>query len=144
LTSLVNYRKTGRIVIAGYAWYKFTKSVQQGSLLGATSWGIVAVEATIGVFYPDPVATTVGAAVLTGGGWLRTIGMRIFTWAYLNPAKANLFVFIALLPFGIKERQELKAERKLIEPIGSMTYEAEKIPGSQRLRIPSIPTSRVF
>jgi len=144
LTALVNYRKTGRIVMAGYAWYRFFGSVRKGSVIGATSWGIVAVEATVGVFFPDPVATLVGGAILRGGGWLTGIGMRIFTWAYMNPAKANLYVFILLMPFGIKERQELKAEEGLIEPIGRMSFEAERIPNTERLRIPSIPTSRVF
>lgn len=144
MTSLVNYRKTGRIVMAGYAWYNFTQSVRKGSLLGTTSWGIVAVEASVGVFFPDPVATLIGAGVLKGGGWLRGIGMRVFTWAYMNPAKANLFVYTALLPFAIKERQELKAEAGLIEPIGSMSFQAERLPNTERLRIPSIPTSRVF
>jgi hypothetical protein len=130
--------------MAGYAWYNFAQSVRKGSLIGTTSWGIVAVEASIGVFFPDPVATAIGAVVTKSGGWLRGIGMRVFTWAYKNPAKSNLIVFIALMPSGIKERQELKAERGLIEPIGAMTFEAERIPDTERLSIPSIPTSRVF
>ena len=144
MTSLVNYRKTGRIVIAGYAWYKFAGSVRKGSLIGSTSWGIVAVEATIGVFYPDPVATAIGGAVLAGGRaaasgwiWLMRLAMRY-------PAPAFTILYIALMPFAIKERQELKAKEGLIEPLGMMTFQAESIPNTERIRIPSIPTSRVF
>lgn len=130
--------------MAGYAWYNFAQAVRKGSLIGTTSWGIVAVEASIGIFFPDPVATAIGAGVLKGGGWLRGIGMRLYSYGYRNPAKSNLIIFVALMPFGIKERQELKAEQGLIEPIGAMTFEAERIPDTERLRIPSIPTSRVF
>lgn len=144
MTSLVNYRKTGRIVMAGYAWYKFAGSVRKGSLIGSTSWGIVAVEATIGVFYPDPVATAIGGAVIKGGRaassgwiWLMRLAMRY-------PAPTFTILYIALLPFGIKERQELKAKEGLIEPLGMMTFQAESIPNTERIRIPSIPTSRVF
>lgn len=144
MTSLINYRKTGRLVIAGYAWYKFAGAVRDGSLLGATSWGYVAVEATVGVFVPDPIATAIGGVVLRGGGWLRGIGGKAFNWGLKNPAKSNLFLFVLLLPFGIEERQQLKAEEGLIEPIGRMSFEVERIPNTERLRIPSIPTSRVF
>ena len=111
MSSLVNYRKTGRITIAGYAWYKFGQAVKSGSVLGATSWGVVAVEATIGGFYPDPVATLIGGAIIKGGGAARGAWIRAMLWALKTPAPAFTILYILLLPFAIKERQELKQER---------------------------------
>jgi hypothetical protein len=144
LTSLVNYRKTGRAVIAGYAWYKFGQAVGQGSLLGATSWGYVAVEATIGFFVPDPVAVAIGAGTVRSGAWLLSKWTKFLLWTLRNPAKFGLAIFILTMPWGIRERQELKASRGQIEPIGIASFEAEKIPGTERLRVPSIVGGRVF
>ena len=132
------------MVTAGGAWIQFARAVQKGSLLGAASWGYVAVEATVSVFFPDPESYIIGAVTVKTVGWGRNLGGRIFTWGYKNPAKSNLILFVALMPFGIKERQELKAEQGLIEPLGLATFEIERIPDTERLRIPSIPTSRVF
>lgn len=144
MTSLVNYRKTGRLVIAGYAWYKFGQAVEDGSLLGATSWGIVAVEATIGVFYPDPVATVIGAAVTRGALITRGAWLYLLNWAFRNPAPAFTILYIVLLPFAIKERQELAAERGQIG-IADYLWQAEAVPNHpERLKIPSIVGSRVF
>lgn len=80
-------------MIAGYAWYQFGQSVEDGSLIGATSWGIVAVEATVSIFIPDPVATGIG---WTGskliGAFVRTIGPVL-------RQIANLMWRVARVPF---------------------------------------------
>jgi hypothetical protein len=144
LSSLVNYRRTGSIVIAGYAWYRFGQAVRKGNLLGSTAWGTAAVEATVGVFIPNPVATAIGGAAVKGGrgiyaAWIWTLRLMM-----RYPAMSLGIVYIALLPFGIKERQELKAERGLVEPIGRMSFQAESVPNTERLKYPSIVGSRVL
>ena len=144
MTSLVNYRKTGRITIAGYAWWKFGQSVRSGNLLGSTAWGVAAVEATVGIFFPDPVATALGGAIIRGGQLTKRSWIRTMMWAMKNPAPAFTILYIALMPFAIKERQELKEERGEVEPFGIYSWEAEAIPETERLRIPSIIGGRVF
>ena len=153
MTSLVNFGKgdVGRVALAGWAWYNFGKSVMERDIVGTATWGTVSFERTIAVFYPDPVALAVEYGILRTLGGIAGIynfGIRVFTWMAANPAKSNLIVFIALLPFGIKERQELKAERGEIEPIGRMSFDAESVPDSERLQVPQamnpLTGSRVF
>lgn len=143
MTSLVNYRKTGRITIAVYAWYRFGQSVRSGSLLGSTAWGTAAVEATVGVFIPDPVATAIGGAIIKGAQGTRAAWVRALFWALKNPAPAFSIAYIAMLPAGIKERQEL-AEEKGTVGIANYLWEAESLTGTERLKTPTIIGGRVF
>lgn len=95
MTSVVNYRRTGRIVIAGYAWYKFGASVRQGNILQATAWGVAATEATVGIFVPDPVAYALGYVLAKVGG---KVGSRVgTTWGY-NRA---FFARYASVPYSV-------------------------------------------
>lgn len=141
MTSLVNLGKgdVGRLALAGWAWYNFGKSVIERDIVGTATWGTVSFERTIAVFYPDPVALAIEYSILRAVGGVVAVfnfGIRVFTWMASNPAKANLIVFTALLPFAIKERQVMKAEKGLIEPIGRMSFDAESMPDSERLQVP--------
>lgn len=148
MSSLANYRKTGRIAFAAWAWYNFATNVSERNVAGTTLWGLAATEATVGVFYPDPVATLVGAAITkTGTGiaqlWWRTGNAY---WG-MSIAKRSLVTYVAILPFAIASRQQQKMEAGDVgidEALGEAMWKAQSIPDTERLNIPSIPTSRVF
>lgn len=125
MTSIVNYRRRGRIVIAGYAWYKFGNSIRDGSLIGATSWGIVAVEATVSVFIPDPVATGIGwAGTKIYGRFANTISpvlrgsraflSRVMSVPYLVPVSIALAGRATLEKEGFYEDYGAAAQQEII------------------------------
>lgn len=148
MSSLVNYRKTGRIAFAAWAWYNFTSEVAEGDVIGTGLWGAAALEATIGVFYPDPVATAVGAVLTkTGTGiarlWWRTGNAY---WG-MSIAKRSLVTYVAVLPFAIASTQLQKEEAGdvgLDEALGQAMWKAQAVPETERLNVPSIQTSRIF
>lgn len=105
---MVNYRRRGRFVIAGYAWYKFGQSVKDGSIIGATSWGIVAVEASIAVIVPDPVAHTIGWIGTKVLGKLWTGVLNVYRWiANLSIAMVRLVPYIVPITVALFGRQLL-------------------------------------
>ena len=148
MSALVNYRKTGRIAFAAWAWYNFADEVSEGSVVGTTLWGAAALEATIRVFYPDPVATLVGAAITKTGQGVAKLWWRVGAayWG-MSIAKRSLVTYIVILPFAIASRQTQKMESADVgidEALGEAMWKAQSVPETERLNIPSIPTSRVF
>jgi hypothetical protein len=147
MTSLVNYRRrqAGKIAIAGYAWYKFGHAVKDGSLIGATSWGLAAIDASIAVVFSEPVAWVVGALILRAAQpfiWIGTsLVMALNTYPLIG-------LFILLMPVFILTGQRAKARRGLVEPIGASTFEAERVPTTERMQVPAainpLTGSRVF
>ena len=148
MSALVNYRKTGRIAFAAWSWYNFGKNVAERDVAGTTLWGLAATEATVGVFYPDPVATAVGYAMTRTAVGLRSAWWRLGTAFWAMPiAQRSLVTYLIVLPFGIASRQQQKMEAGdvgLDEALGQAMWKAQTIPETERLNIPSIPTSRVF
>jgi hypothetical protein len=148
LSALVNYRKTGRITFAAWAWYNFASNVSERNVAGTTLWGLAAAEATVGVFYPDPVATAVGYAMTRTAVGLRSAWWRLGTAFWAMPiAQRSLATYLVVLPFAIASRQQQKMEAGDVgidEALGQAMWKAQSIPETERLNIPSIPTSRVF
>ena len=135
MSSLVNYRRrqVGKVAIAGYAWYNFGHAVKDGSLIGATTWGMAAVDASIAVVFSEPVAWVIGTLLLRAAQPFIWIGTSLLMAMNTYPL---IGLFILSMPVFILTGQREKARRGLVEPIGVSTYEAERMPTTERLQVP--------
>lgn len=152
MTALVNYRKTGRLALAGWSWYNFAKNVQDRSIVGTVSWGTVALESTIAVFYPDPIATAVGYGVTRSAQFGKSAWWRAVNWFWNLPAaKRSIYSYLAILPFAIAHEQWRKEETLEVgftEGLGEAMWQAQTVPDTERLLLPQsinpMTGSRVF
>lgn len=148
MSALVNYRKTGRIAFAAWAWYNFADSVSDKSMTGTTFWGYAAAEATIGIFIPEPVFTAAGFVITRTASGLKNAWWRLGSAYWAMPiAQRSLATYLVVLPFAIASRQSQKMEAGdvgLDEALGQAMWKAQSIPDTERLNVPSIVGGRGF
>ena len=148
MTSLVQYGHRGRVAFAVWAWHNFASEVQEGDVIGASKAGAIGIGATIALWIPDPISTAVGWGLTRGSNWLYNQWWRMNNayWG-MSMAKRSVVTYLVILPFAIADNQFRAQEEGLIgtgEELGRAMTLAQTIPETERYRIPSIPTSRVF
>tara|TARA_Y100000401_G_C8208723_1_gene167291 strand:- start:21 stop:470 length:450 start_codon:yes stop_codon:yes gene_type:complete len=149
LTALANYGKRGRQLTWLYFAQRWYREITDASL----SWDDIRETAylggaTVSLLIPDPLSTAIGyTATKLSRSATGTFSRASVWWAAQSLARRTAITYVAFLPLTIAANQQSKATQGLEawdEGLGLAMWEAQAVPSSERLKIPTITSSRVF